>query len=84
MTDKELLKKFNGKKVIEPDDNLLNIGSLTATLNSHFNIAFNIIRSPNGIKTLTLVLSLNGRDINRFTLTPQGARRLRDCLIEHL
>lgn len=84
MTDKELLKKFNGKKVIDPVGDLLNIGNLSTTTNTRLNIAFNLIRSPDGIKTLAVVLSLNDRDINRFTLPPQGARRLRDCLIEHL
>ena len=84
MTNKELYKMFNGKKVKEHIPELENIGNLTADIRGSLSISFNIIRNPDNTKALAVVLSLNGRDINRFTLPPQGAKRLRDCLIEHL
>ena len=84
MTDKELYKKFSGKKVIEPIPDLQNICNLTADIRGSLSISFNLIRNPDNTKALAVVLTLNGKDINRFTLPPQGAKRLRDCLIEYL
>lgn len=84
MTDKELYKMFSGKKTLPQQDNLLSIGNLSAELKNKFDIAFNIIKDDTKTKTLAVVISINDKPINRFILPPQGARRLRDTLIECL